>query len=78
FTLNSSTAAFTSGVNTVTFRVNNVGGGASGLLISGFSGNVIVPEVGTFLPIAGAIGVYGLTIFRSRRRDIRTAALLRP
>lgn len=59
FTLNSSNAAFVSGSNTITFRVTNtVAGSATGLLISSFSGSVIVPEVGAWLPIAGALSAF--------------------
>lgn len=67
FTLNSSNAVFVSGTNTITFRVNNSGGGASGLLITSLSGSVGVPEVGAWLPVVGALGLYGVMFWRRRR-----------
>ena len=69
FTLNSSNATFVSGTNTITFRVNNSGGGASGLLITSLSGSIDVPEVGTWLPVAGALGLYGVMTWRRRPRS---------
>lgn len=68
FTLNSSNATFVSGSNTITFRVNNTGG-SSGLLITSMGGTVDVPEVGTWLPVVAALGLYGATAWRRRRRE---------
>ena len=61
-----------SGTNTITFRVNNSGGGPTGLLINSLSGTVAVPEVGTILPIFGALAIYGLVV--ARRRSSRQTA----
>lgn len=56
FTLNAANSTFAAGSNTITFRVTNVGNNSStGLLITGMSGTVVVPEVGAFLPVAGAL-----------------------
>ena len=66
FTLNSSNASFVSGTNTITFRVNNSGGGPTGLLITSLSGTVDIPEVGTWLPVLGAILLYGVVLWRRR------------
>ncbi len=68
FTLNSSNATFASGTNTIVFRVNNSGGGPTGLIITSLSGTVTVPEVGTILPVAGAMALYGLVLWRRRSR----------
>ena len=68
FALNSGNAAFVSGANSITFRVNNSGGGATGLMITGFSGTAVVPEVGAFLPVATAVTLCGLGLIRRRRR----------
>ncbi len=72
FTLNNTNATFLSGTNTITFRVNNSGGGPTGLLINSLSGTVAVPEVGTILPIFGALAIYGLVV--ARRRSSRQTA----
>ncbi len=72
FSLNSSNATFLAGSNTITFRVNNSGGGPTGLLINSLSGTVSVPEVGAVLPIFGAIALYGLVIWR-RRSGVTTS-----
>lgn len=78
FTLNASNASFTSGTNTITFRVTNEGKGrggggstASGLFIASLSGTVVVPETGAWLPAAGAMALYGLVSWRRRVRAIR-------
>jgi hypothetical protein len=68
FSLTSSNATFLSGSNKITFRVNNSGGGPTGLLINSLSGTVSVPEVGAVLPIFGALALYGLVICRRRNR----------
>lgn len=69
FTLDSSNAAFVSGSNTITFRVNNVTNKSdTGLFINSFSGSVIVPETAAYLPPAGAVGIYGLLALRRRWR----------
>ena len=70
FTLNSSNASFVSGTNTITFRVNNSGAGATGLIITSLSGSVDVPEVGAWLPILGAIGLYGIMLWRRRQATL--------
>jgi hypothetical protein len=67
FSLNSSNATFTSTTNTITFRVNNSGGGATGLLITSLSGTAVVPEVGAFLPIAGALALVAAVRVRQYR-----------
>ena len=46
FSLNSSNATFVSGSNTITFRVDNSGGGPTGLLITSLSGSVAAPQIG--------------------------------
>jgi hypothetical protein len=68
FSLNASNASFVSGSNTITFRVNNTVNGPSGLFIGSFSGTVVVPEMGAFLPAAGALAVYGAVALRRRWR----------
>lgn len=57
FTLNSSNATFLNYGNTLTFRVNNTAIGPTGLLVTGLSGTAMVPEVGAFLPVAGALAL---------------------
>ena len=74
FTLDSSNASFITGSNTVTFRVNNSGGGATGMMITSFSGTAIIPEVGAFLPVAAAVGVCGLGLMARRRNRLKAAA----
>lgn len=71
FTLNASNAAFVSGTNTITFRVNNSGAGASGLIITNFAGTAIVPEVGTWLPLVGAVGLYGAALHRRKKQTAK-------
>lgn len=67
FSLTSSNATFLHNNNTVTFRVNNSGSGASGLLITSLSGTAIVPEVGAFLPVAGALFLFAsVRVWRRR------------
>jgi hypothetical protein len=66
FTLDASNAAFNSGSNTITFRVNNTSSSATGLLINSLGGNVIVPENAAYLPAAGAVGVAALMALRRR------------
>jgi hypothetical protein len=69
FTLNASNATFNSGSNTITFRVNNVTNkSTTGLMISSFSGTVIVPETAAGLPAAVAVLVSGAVAFLRRRR----------
>jgi hypothetical protein len=46
FSLNSSNATFVSGSNTITFRVDNNGGGPTGLLITSLSGSVAATQLG--------------------------------
>ena len=46
FSLNSSNATFVSGSNTITFRVDNSGGSATGLLITSLSGSVAATQLG--------------------------------
>lgn len=58
FSLNSSNSTFLSTTNTIMFRVNNSGGGATGLLITSLSGTAVVPEVATFLPVAVALALF--------------------
>lgn len=70
FSLNSSNATFVSGANTITFRVNNSGGGPSGLIITSLGGTVDIPEVGAWLPVLGAIGLYGGIRLRRRRESV--------
>ncbi len=66
FTLTGANASFQVGNNTIRFRVfNNVTD--TGLLISSLSGTVSVPEVGTVLPLIGAIGLYALGLWRRRQ-----------
>ncbi len=65
FTLNSSNATFVAGTNTITFRVNNVINN-TGMIITSLSGTVTVPEVGAVLPVVGAVGLYGLMLWRRR------------
>ncbi len=72
FTLSGSNASFKTGTNTITFRVNNTLTN-TGLFISSLSGTVTVPEVGTLLPIFGAISLYGLVIWR-RRSGVKSLA----
>lgn len=68
FTLNSSNATFLHHNNTLTFRVNNVTNpSATGLLITSLSGTANVPEVGAFLPVAGALALLaGIRVWRRR------------
>ncbi len=43
----------------------------SGLLaynITGFVNGVVVPEVGTWIPVVGAVGLYGIVLWRRSRR----------
>ncbi len=74
FTLDSSNASFVSGTNTITFRVNNSGGGPTGLIITSLSGTVFVPEVGTWLPVLGATGLYGAVLWRRRKPSVKAPA----
>jgi hypothetical protein len=67
FSLNSSNATFTSTTNTIMFRVNNSGGGATGLLITSLSGTAVVPEVAAFLPVAGALALFAAIKVRRRQ-----------
>lgn len=61
FTLNSTNSTFNSTSNTITFRVSNVSNNTStGLLITSLSGTAVVPEVGTYLPIAVGLLLFGL------------------
>lgn len=68
FTLNSTNSTFAAGSNTVTFRVTNATNNSStGLLITSLSGTVVVPEVGAFLPVAGALLLLaGVKVWRWR------------
>lgn len=70
FSLNSANSAFVNGTNSITFRVNNLANNsATGLLITSLSGTTaVVPEVGTFLPIAGALALFAFVrVSRNRR-----------
>lgn len=66
FTLSSANASFVAGNNTITFRVNNGSSGPTGLLVTSLSGTVVVPEVGAFLPVVGALAL--VAGVRVRRR----------
>lgn len=61
-TLNSN---FKVGSNTIAIAVSNSGGGASGLMVSSITG--VVPEMGTWMPIVGALGLVGWIRFRSKK-----------
>ncbi len=69
-TLNSSNANFKIGSNTLVFVVYNnntaLNNNSSGLIVYGLTG--YVPEVSPWMPIAGAIGAYGLVLFVRKRR----------
>lgn len=69
-TLNSSNANFNIGSNTLVFVVYNnntsLNNNSSGLIVYGLTG--YVPEVSPWIPIAGAIGTYGLVLLVRRRR----------
>lgn len=71
FSLNSSNSTFLSTTNTIMFRVNNSGGGATGLLITSLSGTAVVPEVAAFLPIAAALTL--VAAVRAKRRGLLPA-----
>jgi hypothetical protein len=68
FTLNATNSTFAAGSNTITFRVTNSSNNSStGLLITGLSGTAVVPEVGAFLPVLGAMFLFaGLKVWRWR------------
>jgi hypothetical protein len=70
FTLDSTNAAFVSGSNTITFRVNNTTVSPTGLLISTLSGTAVVPEVGAFLPVLGALVLVGAIRIKRRRQAV--------
>jgi hypothetical protein len=74
------TSGFVIGVNTISVEVQNAYAASSGsinysgLLVygAGFSG-LVVPEVGTWLPLVGAAALYGgLTRRPARRRIVQT------
>lgn len=62
------TSGFVSGLNTLTFQVNNPGGPSpnpTGLLVTGLSGNgLLIPEPGSMLLLSSG----GLLLLRARRR----------
>jgi hypothetical protein len=58
FTLDGTNAAFAAGSNTIVFRVNNTSSSDTGLFIGGLSGTVVVPEVGAYLPVVGALAFF--------------------
>jgi hypothetical protein len=68
-------SGFVIGVNTISIQVENAGSAGasninfSGLLVysAGFSG-LAVPEVGSWLPLAAALGFYGALVGRTLRR----------
>jgi hypothetical protein len=63
--LNSTNSNFQIGTNTLTINVSNSGAGATGLLVSSISG--VVPEVATWLPVAGALSLFGWIRLRSKK-----------
>ena len=70
--LNSTNSNFQIGTNTLTINVSNSGAGATGLLVSSITG--AVPEVATWLPVAGALSLFGWI----RLRPKKTLALSAP
>jgi hypothetical protein len=80
-TLNSSNSNFVIGTNYLVVVVDNTNSesgnngsttsNASGLLIynmDSFIGGTPIPEVGTWLPVVGAVGLYGMALWRRSRR----------
>lgn len=62
---------FVIGANTITITVSNSGSGPSGVLVSSISG--VVPEVGTWIPLAVAFGLMAWVRFRPRKRSFPAA-----
>jgi hypothetical protein len=57
--------------NSVTGNSGSTALNPSGLLVynmTGFVNGAIVPEVGTWIPVAGAVGLYGMVLWRRPRR----------
>jgi hypothetical protein len=80
-TLNSSNSTFKIGTNYLVFVVDNTNSvtgnsgstalNPSGLLvyqIYGYVNGQVVPEVGTWMPVVGAVGLYGMVAWRRSRR----------
>jgi hypothetical protein len=77
------TSGFVVGVNTISIEVENAGKAGtsqinySGLLVYGAGMTGVLPEVGTWVPMVGAVLVYGL-LFMARRRLGRGPAFQNP
>lgn len=62
---------FVIGTNTITITVSNSGAGPSGVMVTSISG--VVPEVGTWVPLAVAFGLIAWVRFRPRKRLLPAA-----
>jgi len=65
---------FKIGTNTLTIYVSNSGDGATGLLVSSIGANVPTPEVGAWMPIAGALFLLGWMRLRPKKDTISAAS----
>jgi hypothetical protein len=57
---------FVIGSNTITITVSNSGAGASGVFVSSISG--VVPEVGAWMPVAGALALFSWLRLRRKKK----------
>jgi len=62
---------FVIGNNTITITVSNSGSGPSGVMVTSISG--VVPEVGTWVPLAIAFGLFAWARFRPRKHTLPAA-----
>lgn len=70
FSLTAANSAFVAGANTITFRVSNSSSSSTGLFISSLSGTAVVPEVGAFLPVVGALLLVAAMKLKRERREL--------
>lgn len=62
---------FVIGTNTITITVSNSGSGPSGVMVTSISG--VVPEVGTWVPLAAAFGVLAWMRLRRKKHTLPAA-----